>query len=191
MQLIQHETTTAGVFTPPPPPARWTAPPFTYSELQGSLEGVRSLCMGRHRRGRLADSTADAPPPLRLRRAFDAIRPAPPPPTPPAVPDSFVLRPAAQIRSICAWEILISPRFLGKKKKKKKTQGEGAGACLCLPARPRCGGYARWQTFHRNQPASGSHPKPPERSDSSPNCVDECLNQRLSLSGLASLETCD
>ncbi len=64
---------------------------------------------------------------------------------------------------------------------------------LCLPlscVRPCCCGYTRWQTLHWKQRAV-------DVSNTTrgikffPNCVDECLNQRLSLSGFASLKSYD
>lgn len=103
--------------------------------------------------------------------------------------NSFVLGHAVWTRSISMWEISISGWF--------KERGENSPALsllsLRLPlfcVRPRCCGYTRWQTLHWNQRAVDiSHTTRGIRFF--PNCVDECLNQRLSLSGFASLKSYD
>lgn len=64
---------------------------------------------------------------------------------------------------------------------------------LCLPLScigPRCCGYTRWQTLHWNHQAVCTSDTLKEIRFF-PNCVDECLNQRLSLSGFGSLKSYD
>lgn len=109
------------------------------------------------------DSTANAPLLLRLCRAFTPLD------LHPAAMASFVLRPAVQMRSICAWEILISPRFFVGVfiffVKERSSRGR-ARACLCLLLVHAAAGTLDGKLstgISRQQ----KHSKRPERSDSS------------------------